>query len=151
EFADVILPASSFFEKTGTFTNADRRVQIGREVVSPLGEARHDWEVICELSRRLGYPMNYSSPEAIFAEFTSVTTADHGLDYQLLAGPGKLWPIEKPGDVETPVLFHDRFPTTSGRGKFVPCQFESPKEMPDAEYPLVLNTGRLLEHWHTGT
>ena len=151
EFADVILPASSFFEKTGTYTNTDRRVQIGRETIEPPGEARRDWEILCDLSRRLGYPMNYASPEEIFAEFAGLTGAYRGLTYDQLAGAGKLWPIEKRGDPETPVLFHDRFPTPSGRGKFVPCKFEAAAELPDAEFPLVLNTGRLLEHWHTGT
>jgi len=151
EFADVILPASSFFEKTGTYTNTDRRVQIGRQAMAPPGEARRDWEVLCELGRRLGTPMDYASPEEVFTEFAALTTSYRGLDYQQLAGTGRLWPIESPGDVEKPVLFGDRFPTPSGRARFVPCEFQEAKELPDAEYPLVLNTGRVLEHWHTGT
>lgn len=151
EAADVILPASSFFEKTGTYTNTDRRVQIGREVIPTPGDARKDWEVVCDLSNRIGYPMKYASPEDVFAEFVSLTNDYRGLTYDQLSGPGKLWPIERPGDPEKPVLFGDRFPTPSGKGKLVACQFEPAKELPDAEYPLVLNTGRLLEHWHTGT
>jgi formate dehydrogenase major subunit len=151
EFADVILPASSFFEKTGTYTNTDRRVQIGHEVVNSPGEARRDWEVLCELMGRLGKPTTYKSIEGVFAEFASLTHSYRGLDYKQLDGPGKLWPVDKPGDPERPVLYGDRFPTKNGRGKFVPAPFAEAAELPDAEYPLVLNTGRLLEHWHTGT
>jgi formate dehydrogenase major subunit len=172
EFADVILPASSFFEKLGTYTNTDRRVQIGRPAVPPPGEARLDWKVICELSGRLGYPMPYDSPEQVFAEFAELTESYHGLRYDLLAGGGKIWPYlpgsgsEDPGSSEIhdprsslpdpsyigeKVLFHDRFPTPTGRGKFVPAEYADAADLPDAEYPFVLNTGRVLEHWHTGT
>jgi formate dehydrogenase major subunit len=152
EFADVILPATSFLEKTGTYTNTDRRVQIGRQALTPPGEARPDWEVLCDLATRLGYPMRYRSPEEVFAEFAALTTSYRGLTYERLGSVGRLWPYPEPVDApEQPVLFAERFPTPSGRGKFVPCAFAPPWELPDAEYPLVLNTGRLLEHWHTGT
>jgi formate dehydrogenase major subunit len=151
EFADVILPATSFFEKSGTYTNTDRRVQIGRKVLEPPGEARLDWQVLCELSTRMGYPMHYDSPQAIFAEMASLTQSYRGLDYDQLGANGKLWPIGQSDDAETPVLFADHFPTPSGKGKFVPVEFAPPAELPDAAYPFVLNTGRLLEHWHTGT
>jgi formate dehydrogenase major subunit len=152
EFADVILPATSFLEKTGTYTNTDRRVQIGRQALTPPGEARPDWEVLCDLATRLGYPMRYRSPEEVFAEFAALTTSYRGLTYERLGSVGRLWPYPEPVDApEQPVLFAERFPTPSGRGKFVPCAFAPPRELPDAEYPLVLNTGRLLEHWHTGT
>jgi formate dehydrogenase major subunit len=151
EFADVILPATTALEKTGTYTNTDRRVQIGRKVVDPPGEARLDWQVLCELSNRLGYPMPYADPEEIFAEFAALTTSYRGLSYAELGRTGKLWPVEQPGAAEQPVLFADSFPTPSGRGRFVPCEFAPAQELPDADYPLVLNTGRLLEHWHTGT
>jgi formate dehydrogenase major subunit len=151
EFADVVLPASSFFEKTGTYTNTDRRVQIGRQAATPPGSARQDWFILCSLANRLGYPMSYGSIEAVFAEFAALTQSYRGLTYEQLEGPGKLWPIEKPGDPETPVLFQERFPTPTGRGRFVPCQYEAAAELPDPEFPMVLNTGRLLEHWHTGT
>jgi formate dehydrogenase major subunit len=151
EFADVVLPATSFLEKTGTYTNTDRRVQIGRQVLDPPGEARPDWQVLSELATRLGYPMHYGSPEQVFAEFAALTTSYRGLTYEALGGAGKLWPYPDPEGPEQPVLFADRFPTPSGRGKFVPCAFAPAHELPDEEYPLVLNTGRLLEHWHTGT
>jgi formate dehydrogenase major subunit len=152
EFADVILPATSCLEKTGTYTNTDRRVQIGRQALSPPGEARPDWEVLCDLAGRLGYPMRYDSPEEVFAEFASLTTSYRGLTYERLGSAGKLWPYPQPGDIpEQPVLFGEGFPTPTGRGKLVPCAFAPARELPDDEYPLVLNTGRMLEHWHTGT
>lgn len=165
EFADVILPASSFFEKIGTYTNTDRRVQIGEPVISMPGDARLDWRVLCELSTRLGYPMHYESPERVFEEFVSLSPSYAGLNYDLLQGGGKVWPYT-PGvrsqesgvgkDRRTDyvgelVLFGDSFPTPSGRGKFVPAEFAEAKDLPDSEFPLVLNTGRVLEHWHTGT
>jgi formate dehydrogenase major subunit len=99
----------------------------------------------------MGYAMDYLSPEAVFAEFAVLTESYCGLTYAGLGGHGKLWPLPRPDAREEPVLFGDRFPTRSGRGKFVPCAFAPAKELPDADYPFVLNTGRLLEHWHTGT
>jgi formate dehydrogenase major subunit len=152
EFADVVLPASSFFEKEGTYTNTDRRVQIGRPALSPPGEARLDWRVLCELSNRLGYVMNYSSTSDVFAEFSSLTHSYGGLTYDRLGKNGKIWPCPDPDhSIGELVLFHDRFPTSTGRGKFVPAEFAEAADLPDADFPLVLNTGRLLEHWHTGT
>jgi formate dehydrogenase major subunit len=151
EFADVVLPATSFFEKTGTYTNTDRRVQIGRKVVEPPGQARLDWQVLCELATRMGHPLHYDSVEDVFAEMAELTESYRGLSYAALGTAGKLWPIVEPDDAESPVLFADTFPTPSGKGKFVPVQLAPPAELPDAAYPFVLNTGRLLEHWHTGT
>jgi formate dehydrogenase major subunit len=151
EFADVVLPASSFFEKTGTYTNTDRRVQVGRPAFGPPGDARLDWQVICEVSNRLGYPMRYQSPEEVFAEFAALTKNYQGLSYERLGRTGKLWPCPEPGGDGQAVLFGNDFPTPSRRGRFVPCVFAPAKELPDDDYPLVLNTGRLLEHWHTGT
>jgi formate dehydrogenase major subunit len=152
EFADVILPATTCLEKLGTYTNTDRRVQIGRPVLQPPGEARPDWQILCELATRLGTPMHYASPEEIFTEFSALTKNYQGLTYEGLGRTGKLWPCPRPDDSDgEAVLFGDGFPTPSRRGKFVPCVFAPAKELPDANYPLVLNTGRLLEHWHTGT
>jgi formate dehydrogenase major subunit len=152
EFADVVLPAASFLEKTGTYTNTDRRVQIGRQALLSPGEARPDWQVIAELSGRLGYPMPYESPEQVFTEFAGLTRNYAGLSYANLGKTGKIWPCPEPEHSEgTLVLFGDHFPTADGRGRFVPCEFAPAKELPDDEFPLVLNTGRLLEHWHTGT
>jgi formate dehydrogenase major subunit len=152
EFADVVLPASSFFEKEGTYTNTDRRVQIGRPALRPPGDARLDWQVICEIAGRVGYPMDYASPAEVFAEFAALTHSYAGLNYENLGLNGKIWPCPDPDhSVGEIVLFGDRFPTPSGRGRFVPCEFAEADELPDAAYPLVLNTGRVLEHWHTGT
>jgi formate dehydrogenase major subunit len=152
EFADVILPATSFFEKDGTYTNTDRRVQVGRRVLDPPGSARLDWELICEVATRMGYPMSYGGVEEIFAEFTSLAPSYAGLTYENLGATGKLWPCPDPekGD-GIRILFGDRFPTPSGRGRFVPAEYLPAAELPDEEYPFVLSTGRLLEHWHTGT
>ncbi len=151
EFADVILPATSFFEKTGTYTNSDRRVQVGRKTLQPPGGARLDWEITCEIGTRMGYPMEYGSPEDVFAEFTALAPSYDGLTHENLGLTGKLWPCPDPSEDGIQVLFGDRFPTASGRGKFVPAEFAAAKELPDEEYPFVLNTGRRLEHWHTGT
>jgi formate dehydrogenase major subunit len=147
----VVLPASSFFEKTGTYTNTDRRVQVGRPALDPPGEARLDWKVICDIANRLGYPMRYRSPEEVFAEFAGLTKNYRGLTYERLGTTGKLWPCPDPDGDGTAVLFGDGFPTPTRRARFVPCPFAPAKELPDDEYPFVLNTGRLLEHWHTGS
>jgi formate dehydrogenase major subunit len=151
EFADVVLPASSFFEKTGTYTNTDRRVQIGRPVLKMPGQARLDWEITCEIARRMGAPgFDYPSIEAVFDEFAELTESYRGLSYETLGREGKLWPCPDPVHEDgVVVLFDDDFPR--GRGKFVPAEFAPPNELPNAEFPWVLTTGRLLEHWHTGT
>ncbi len=151
EFADVILPATTHLEKTGTYTNSDRRVQVGRKTLNPPGQAREDWRIVCDLSTALGYPMSYESPADVFAEFTSLAPSYGGLTHDNLGLTGKLWPCPDLESDGTQVLFGDRFPTPSGRGRFVPAEYTPAKESPDDEYPFILNTGRLLEHWHTGT
>jgi formate dehydrogenase major subunit len=152
EFADVILPATSFFEKEGTYTNTDRRVQIGRPVLKPPGQARLDWEIICEISTRMGYPMHYQSTEEVFAEFAGLTSSYATLRHGNLGPTGKLWPNPDPEHDDGPVvLFGDGFPTPSGKAKFVPAESSAAEELPSDEFPLVLSTGRLLEHWHTGS
>jgi formate dehydrogenase major subunit len=152
EFADVILPATSFFEKTGTYTNTDRRVQIGRKALEPPGQARLDWQILCDVADRLGYPMQYRDVEEIFREFTSLAPNYRGLTYANLGLYGKLWPCPDPRESDgIQLLFGDGFPTASRRGKFVPAEYRPAAECPDPDYPFVLNTGRLLEHWHTGS
>jgi formate dehydrogenase major subunit len=152
EFADVILPASSYLEKEGTYTNTDRRVQIGRPALRSPGEARLDWQTVCEISTRMGYPMRYENAEQIFDEFVSLADAYQGLDYQNLGTTGRLWPApDRSARDGIQILFDDGYPTKDGRGKLVPCEFTPAKELPDPDYPFILNTGRLLEHWHTGT
>jgi formate dehydrogenase major subunit len=149
EFADVILPAASFPEKEGTYTNTDRRVQLGCKAIDSPGQARPDWQIICDIATRMGYPMRYNSPEEVFRELAALSPNLAGLSYQRLGKIGELWPCPDPDKPGQSVIFTDSFPT--GRGKFVPAEFAPAKELPDEEYPLVLNTGRVLEHWHTGT
>ena len=152
EVADVVLPATSYFEKTGTYTNTDRRVQLGRTTLKPPGQARLDWEILCDVMTRMGYPQQYDTIEDVFQEFVGLTSSYDGLAYRHLDGPGKLWPCPDPDNSEGEVvLFGDGFPTASGRGKFSPAETIPPAELPDDEYPFVLNTGRTLQHWHTGT
>ena len=152
EFADVILPSSSYLEKLGTYTNTDRRVQIGRPVHGLPGDARLDWQIITELSTRMGYDMDYDSPEQVFTEFTSLSSAYSTLNYDHLGSTGKLWPNPDPENEEGPaVLFGDGFPTANGRAKFVPAEWSASPELPDEDYPYILTTGRVLEHWHTGS
>jgi len=152
EFADVVLPASSYLEKLGTYTNTDRRVQVGRPALELPGEARLDWRILCELGTRLGVGMPYESPEDVFRELASLTESYRHFDYDTLGPTGKLWPNADPARDDGPVvLFGDRFPTPDGRARFVPAEWEAAPELPDDDYPLVLNTGRLLEHWHTGS
>ncbi len=152
EFADVILPASSYFEKTGTYTNTDRRVQVGRKVLDSPGEARPDWEIICDISRRIGYEMEYTSTSEVFKEFASLTENYAGLTHDNLGANGKLWPCNNPSEKDgEQILFGEAFPTENGRGRFVPCGFRDAEELPDDEFPFILTTGRVLEHWHTGS
>jgi formate dehydrogenase major subunit len=152
EFADVVLPASSYMEKLGTYTNTDRRVQIGRPVLALPGEARLDFEIIQEIANRIGLPMRYESPEEVFREMTSLGQSWDRLTYDNLGPAGKLYPNLDPEHSDgTVVMFGDGFPTSDGRAKLVPAEWLPAKELPDEEYPFVLNTGRLLEHWHTGS
>ncbi len=152
EFADVILPASSYLEKDGTYTNTDRRVQLGRTVLDPPGQARVDWEIVCDIARRVGLDWSYDSPREVFDEMVSVMPNYANLSYDNLGGTGKLYPNADPEHSDgTVVLFDERFNTGDGLAHLVPAQWLPAKELPDAEYPLVLNTGRLLQHWHTGS
>jgi formate dehydrogenase major subunit len=149
EFADVILPASTAFEKTGTYTNTDRRVQLGRRATAPPGQAREDWAITMDLANRMGAAWSYASPEDVFAELAALTPDYAGITYQRLGTRGIVWPCPTPEHPGTDVLFDRGFPR--GRGLFSPVDFADPAELPGPEYPLVLITGRTLEHWHTGT
>ena len=152
EFADVILPATSYLEKDGTYTNTDRRVQLGRKVLDPPGEARVDWEVIQDIASRIGLDWNYASAREIFDEIVSVMPSYKNLSYDNLGSCGKLYPNPDPEHSDgTVVMFDERFNTDDGLAHLVPAEWLPAKELPSAEYPFVLNTGRLLEHWHTGS
>ncbi|WP_300608990.1 formate dehydrogenase subunit alpha [Trebonia sp.] len=152
EFADVILPASSYLEKDGTYTNTDRRVQLGRKVLDTPGQARVDWEVVQDIASRLGLGWHYESPREIFDEMISVIPSYKNLTYDNLGPTGKLYPNPDPEHSDgTVVMFGERFRTDDGLAHLVPAEWLSAKELPDEHYPFVLNTGRLLEHWHTGS
>jgi formate dehydrogenase major subunit len=151
EFADVVLPATSALEKEGTFTNTDRRVQVGRPALEAPGEARLDWRIICDIATGMGYPMRYDSAAQVFDEFVACGSAYRGLSHEKLGLAGKLYPCSDPDHSDgTVVMFGDGFPTPDGKARFVPAAHEGCHERPDEEYPFVLITGRMLEHWHTG-
>jgi formate dehydrogenase major subunit len=151
EFADVVLPATSKLEKLGTYTNTDRRVQVGRPVLAPPGEARVDWEIVADLATRMGHPMEYASSSEIFDEMVGLGRAYRGLSHRALGTTGKLYPCPEPERSDgTVVMFSDRFPTADGRARFVPAEHTGADELPDDAYPFLLVTGRVLEHWHTG-
>jgi formate dehydrogenase major subunit len=152
EFADVILPATSYLEKEGTYTNTDRRVQLGRKALDPPGEARADWQIVQEIAQRIGLDWSYESPSEVFEEMVPLMPSYQNLSYANLGRSGKLYPNADPEHSDgTVVLFDERFNTNDGLAHLVPAEWLPAKELPDAEYPLVLNTGRLLEHWHTGS
>jgi formate dehydrogenase major subunit len=152
EFADVILPASSYLEKDGTYTNTDRRVQLGRKVLDTPGDARVDWEVVQDIANRIGLGWSYSSPREVFDELVSLMPSYANLSYDNLGSTGKLYPNPDPEHSDgTVVMFGERFNTADGLAHLVPAEWLPAKELPNEEYPFVLNTGRLLEHWHTGS
>ncbi|MBT8447921.1 MAG: formate dehydrogenase subunit alpha [Gammaproteobacteria bacterium] len=150
-FADVILPASAFPEKTGTFTNTDRRVQLGRQAIEPPGEARQDLDIIQALANRLGLDWNYDGPAAVFEEIRKATPSMGGITWERLETEDSVtYPCENEGDPGESVIFTEDFPTEDGRGKFVPADFIHAAELPDEDFPFIFITGRQLEHWHTG-
>jgi formate dehydrogenase major subunit len=149
--ADVVLPATAWPEKNGTVTNTDRMVQLGRKALQPPGEAREDLWIIVELAKRLGLPWSYSSPKDVWDEMRQCMDSIRGITWERLERDSSVtYPCENEGDPGQPVVFQTHFPTATGRGKFVPADLIPAAERPDAEYPMVLITGRQLEHWHTG-
>lgn len=150
KLADVVLPAASFAEKDGTFTNTERKVQRVRVAVPSPGEAKADWVIIAELARRLGASWQYEEPGEILDEIARVTPSYGGISFARLDAEGGLcWPCPTPGHPGTPILHEGSF--TRGKGLFFPVVYQPPAEEVDEEYPLTLTTGRLLEHYHTGT
>ncbi len=149
--ADVVLPATAFPEKTGTFTNTDRLVQLGRRALDPPGAARPDIWIIEQMAQRLGLDWRYAGVRDVFDEMRGAMPSIAGITWERLERDGAVtYPCEREGDPGEPVVFTEHFPTADGRGRFVPAQIIPAAEQPDAEYPMVLITGRLLEHWHTG-
>ena len=150
-FADVVLPASAFPEKTGTFTNTDRRVQLGRRALDPPGEARQDLEVIQQIALRLGLDWDYPDTKTVFAEMRQAMPSIGGITWERLEQTSSVtYPCVNEGDPGQPVVFQEDFPTATGRARLVPARLISADELPDKEFPYVLITGRQLEHWHTG-
>ena len=149
--ADVVLPATAWPEKSGTVTNTDRMVQLGRKALEPPGQAREDLWIINEMARGLGLDWNYSHPRDVFEEMRKCMDSIAGITWERLEQDSSVtYPCENEGDPGQPVMFVNQFPTPTGRAKFVPADLILAAERPDAQYPLVLITGRQLEHWHTG-
>ena len=149
--ADVVLPASAWPEKDGTVTNTNRQVQRGRAALALPGKARQDWELIQEIARRLGLAWTYSGPEAVFAEMTAIMPSFANITWDRVTRENSVtYPCPAPDRPGHEIVFGDGFPTKSGRARLVPAVPLPPDERPDADYPLVLTTGRQLEHWHTG-
>jgi formate dehydrogenase major subunit len=150
--ADVVLPATAWPEKVGTVTNTDRMVQLGRKAIEPPGDARPDFWILNELARRVGVDWYYDHPREVFDEMRTCMDSIAGITWDRLeADSAVTYPCLQVGDPGQPVVFCDNFPTTSGRARFVPADLITAAERPDAEYPMVLITGRQLEHWHTGS
>jgi formate dehydrogenase major subunit len=150
--ADVVLPATAWPEKIGTVTNTDRMVQLGRKALEPPGQSKEDLWLINEIGRRMGLDWNYEHPRDVFNEMRQCMDSIAGITWERLERDSSVtYPCENEGDPGQPVVFTDHFPTATGRAKIVPADLISAAERPDAEYPLVLITGRQLEHWHTGS
>jgi formate dehydrogenase major subunit len=151
-YADVILPASAFAEKAGTVTNTNRQVQMGRPAVSPPGEARADWWIEVELAKRLGLDWSYESPADVFAEMKLNMKSFDNITWDRLARENAVtYPSLSADDPGQAIVFGDGFPRPEGRAKFTPASIVAPDDVPDADYPMILTTGRQLEHWHTGS
>ncbi|MCI0478570.1 MAG: molybdopterin-dependent oxidoreductase, partial [Anaerolineales bacterium] len=163
QLADVVLPAASFAEKDGTFSNTERRVQRVRKAINPVGESRTDWEIVSEVARRIGSKFkvqgsenleprtlnswNYASAEEIMNEIASVTPSYAGITYARIDVRGLQWPIPNKDHPGTPILHTEKF--TRGKGLFSPVEHQEPAENPDAQFPFTLTTGRILQHYHT--
>jgi len=153
ELADVVLPATSWAEKDGTFTSTERRVQYIRKAVDAPGEARSDWSIICDIAKKMGSDLfNYDSPQDIFEEVRTVTPQYAGMNKERLEKPEALhWPCPDEEHPGTPILWGEKCATPDGLGVLMPIEFIPPAELTDEEYPFTLTTGRMLFHWHTGS
>ncbi len=151
-FADVILPASAFAEKSGTVTNTNRQVQMGRPALAPPGAARQDWWIEVELAKRLGLGWNYAGPAEVFAEMKLNMRSLANISWERLERENAVtYPSLSETDPGQAIVFADGFPRPDGRARFTPASIIAPDDVPDAEYPMILTTGRQLEHWHTGS
>jgi formate dehydrogenase major subunit len=151
-WADVVLPGSSFAEKSGTYVNTDRHIQLTDAALEPPGQARRDLEILTDLSNRLGLATTWQGPGDVMREIASVTPSWRGVSYEMLNRRRSIqYPVPSPDSEGTPFLFENGFPTPDGRARFIPVEFLAPDEMPSDEFPYILNTGRQMYHWHTGT
>ena len=151
-YADVILPASAWAEKTGTVTNTNRQVQMGRPAVPPPGAAREDWWITVELAKRIGLEWCYSHPREVFAEMKRSMQSLDNITWERLEREDVVtYPSLNETDPGQPIVFGDGFPRQDGRARFTPADIIPPAETPDANYPMIMTTGRQLEHWHTGS
>ena len=151
-YADVILPASAWAEKTGTVTNTNRQVQMGRPAIAPPGDAREDWWITVELAKRIGLDWTYTHPREVFAEMKLSMKSLDNISWDRLAAENVVtYPSLDETDPGQPIVFGDGFPRSDGRARFTPASIIAPAETPDTEYPMILTTGRQLEHWHTGS
>jgi formate dehydrogenase major subunit len=151
-WADVVLPGSSFAEKEGTYANTDRHVQLAHPALRPPGQARPDLEILIDLSNRLGLRTPFRNAAEVMDEIARVTPSWRGISYRKLMREGALqYPVSTPDSPGTPFLFADHFPTPDGRALLVPVEYLPASELPDAEFPFFLNSGRQMYHWHTGT
>ncbi len=149
QLADVVLPAASFAEKDGTFTNTERRVQRVRKAIAPPGQARPDWEIVCDLAQRMGVTWKYASPAQIMDEIASLTPSYAGITFERIDAKGLQWPVPNKDHPGTPILHTEKF--TRGKGLFSPVEHQEPVEVPDNAFPFTLTTGRILQHYHTGS
>ena len=152
-YADVILPATAFPEKTGTFTNTDRRVQMGRQAIEAPGEAKQDLWIIQEIANRIGLNWKYRDAQDVFNEIRQAVPSMAGMTWERLEREDSLtYPLIHKTDAGEPILFQNGiFPTEDGKGRFIPAEYIEAAELPDSKYPYIFITGRQLEHWHTGT
>ncbi|GMQ89814.1 MAG: formate dehydrogenase subunit alpha [Gammaproteobacteria bacterium] len=149
--ADVVLPASAWPEKDGTVTNTNRQVQMGHTALALPGDARQDWWIIQQIARRMGLDWNYSRPSDVFAEMGTVMPSLNNISWERLQREDACtYPCDAPDQPGHDIVFGNGFPTANGRARLVPADVLPPDEQPDAEFPMVLTTGRQLEHWHTG-
>ena len=149
EFADVVLPAASFAEKDGTFTNTERRIQRINKAIDPIGESKPDWQILMEVSTLLGYEEYYNSPSEIMDELAACTPSYRGISYERLKTESLQWPCTSKDQKGTKYLHKNTM--ARGKGLFVPIEYEVSKETPDEDYPLILTTGRMLYQYHTRT
>lgn len=150
-FADVILPASALYEKNGTVSNTNRQVQRVRPAVPPPGEAREDWIITVDLAQRLGLGWTYTDVSEVFAEMKQVMASLDNITWDRLETETVTYPSLSPEDPGQAIVFGDGFPRAGGRARFTPASIIAPDEVPDADYPMIMTTGRQLEHWHTGS